>query len=275
MGRSCVDAAPSARDLLSSHHRRPAHTPEPTRRSESQAETGRHAFCLSQAARVQVSLAAPPGGGNDADTHALPLVRGRVGAGAPTLDPQRAAQVAPGVAAIGVAVVGEHPLDRDAVLGRRTRPPPAPGRRRRPRRPGRPGPRSRRGGCGRRRPRAGAASRRGVSVGCRRGGSPCPPARSAPGAWCPHAAAPPAARARSGRPRGGAARADARGAVAGQHLAHRRGRQPEDRPQARRPVAAGRPRGEDPLPRARAGQRRGWRRGTGRRSRSPAQPPCS
>jgi hypothetical protein len=76
MGRSCVDAAPSARDLLSSHHRRPAHTPEPTGRSEGQACEGRHAFCRSQAAGVRMSLAAPPGGGNDADTQALPFQRG-------------------------------------------------------------------------------------------------------------------------------------------------------------------------------------------------------
>jgi hypothetical protein len=100
-----------------------------------------------------------------------------------------------------MAVVGQDALDPDAVLGPRTRPRPARGRRTSARRPGPLAPRSRRSGCGRRPPRAGAASRHGANGVGRRAGPPCRGGGSAPGAWCRCVRALRGGRARSGSPR--------------------------------------------------------------------------
>ena len=122
-----------------------------------------------------------------------------------------------------------------------------------PRRPGRPAPRSRRSGCGRRRPRAGGASRPGGCAGRRRARIALADLVEAPEALGVHVQQLAGARALVAHHLRAAVGAGCREAPrAGEHLADRRGRDAEDRPQARRAVAAGRPGIQDPRLDARA-----------------------
>src|SRR5690606_32924630 len=65
---------------------------------------------------IGVAIRPLPQGGADEGLRLAVGARG-VGTGAPALDAQPGAGIAPGMAAIGMAVVGQHALDPDAVLG--------------------------------------------------------------------------------------------------------------------------------------------------------------
>ena len=128
--------------------------------------------------------------------------------------------------------------------GRGTTPAPAPGRRGHRRAGHWAAPRHRPAGSGRRRPHAHAASRPAGCAGCRHHRCACRRARSGPASWCPGAAAP-----RLGpliaHDRGPRGARTARVPPPPQHLAHRRGGAPQQRPERHGTGAAALARRED------------------------------